>query len=53
MEFAGDLAVCFVGGDEAGESVGRGVGEEFGDLCVFLVLAWPGSGEANVPQRFF
>jgi hypothetical protein len=32
VEFAGDLAVCFVRGDETGEGDGGGVREEFGDL---------------------
>lgn len=32
VEFAGELAVGFVGGDEGGEGDGCGVGEEFGDL---------------------
>ena len=32
VQFAGDLAVGFVGGDEGGQGDGRAVCEEFGDL---------------------
>lgn len=38
VEFAGELAIGFVGGDEGGEGNGRGVGEEFGDLLRMRLL---------------
>lgn len=39
VEFAGGLAVGFVGGDEGGQGEAGGVGEEFGDLWFCLLVS--------------